>query len=113
MLINVMCILYSCSEDPSSGYFLTVKFDPERDADKDIVLAIAEAKQGNKHILLDVGGEWCSWCHKLDKFYKDNSDIAEFMFKNYVVLKINYSPDNKNEKVLAFLKKWASDENSY
>ncbi len=42
------------------------KFDPSRDAQKDINNAIVEAKKLDKRILLDVGGEWCIWCHRLD-----------------------------------------------
>lgn len=79
----------------------TEKFDPKRDASKDIVNAVLEAKKSGKNILLDVGGEWCIWCHRLDKFFEDNKDISDFMHKNYVVVKVNYSPENKNESVLA------------
>lgn len=77
------------------------KFDPTRDAAKDIQTAMKEAKASGKRIILDVGGEWCSWCHKLDKFFEDNADVNEFMHANYVVVKVNYSKENKNEAVLS------------
>ena len=51
--------------------------------------------------MLDVGGEWCIWCHKLDKFFDENPDLKEYLHNNFVVLKINYSPENKNEEFLA------------
>ncbi len=78
-----------------------VKFDPARDAAKDIENAISEASASGKRIILDVGGEWCSWCHKLDAFFEQNADVNEFMHQNYVVLKVNYSKENKNEEVLS------------
>jgi thioredoxin-related protein len=77
------------------------KFDPTRDSEKDVKAAVVVASKSNKMILLDVGGEWCSWCHKLDKFFQDNKDVADFLSSNYVVVKVNYSKENKNEKFLS------------
>lgn len=77
------------------------KFDPTRDAARDIQNAMEEASASGKRIILDVGGEWCSWCHKLDKFFEDNADVNEFMRTHYVVVKVNYSKENKNEAVLS------------
>jgi thioredoxin-related protein len=76
------------------------KFDPKRDAAKDIQNAVSEAKKNDKRILLDVGGEWCIWCHRLDEFFAGNKDIQDLLKKNFVIVKVNYSPENKNEKVL-------------
>jgi thioredoxin-related protein len=78
-----------------------VKFDPSRDAAKDIEVGTAEAKRTNRHVLLDVGGEWCIWCHRLDAFFADNVDVDMLMKKNFVVVKVNYSKENKNEEVLS------------
>lgn len=77
------------------------KFEPARNAAKDIENAMKQAKASGKRIILDVGGEWCSWCHKLDKFFEDNADLNEFMHVNFVVVKVNYSKENKNEEVLS------------
>lgn len=78
-----------------------VQFDPTRDAAKDIKAGIAKAAKEKKHVILDVGGEWCPWCHKLDNFFIENKDAAQFMKKNYVVVKVNYSQENTNEAVLS------------
>ena len=77
------------------------KFDPKRDAAKDIADAVTVAGKEGKRILLDVGGEWCIWCHRLDKLFEDNKDLADFLRKHYVVVKVNYSPENHNERVLS------------
>ncbi len=77
------------------------KFDPKRDAAKDIADAIALAQKSKKRILLDVGGEWCGWCHKLDKFFIENVEAAKILKEKYIVVKINFSPENKNEAVLS------------
>jgi thioredoxin-related protein len=79
------------------------KFDPKRDPAADLAKAVVKATKENKRILLDVGGEWCSWCHKLDAFFKDDKDAAAILKASYVVVKVNFSPENKNE---AFLSKY-------
>jgi thioredoxin-related protein len=83
------------------GGGLTDKFDPRRDAAKDIREAMVEAKHTGKRVLLDVGGEWCIWCHRLDTLFATHADLRELLHKNFVVVKVNYSPENKNEKVLS------------
>lgn len=77
------------------------KFDPTRDAAKDIQEGVAEAKRTGKRVLLDVGGEWCIWCKRLDQLFEENRDLAEFLHQNFVVVKVNYSKETKNEAVLA------------
>ena len=75
-------------------------FDPTRDTAKDIADAIKTATKQNKHILLDVGGNWCSWCHKLDTLFKTDAEVGKLLEK-YVVVKVNFSPENQNKAVLA------------
>jgi len=77
------------------------KFDPSRNADQDIQNAIAEAKRTHKRIILDVGGEWCGWCHALDRYFAEHAELRAYREKNYVWLKINYSPENPNKEVLS------------
>lgn len=77
------------------------KFDETRNAQADIKLGIAEAKRSGRRVLLDVGGEWCIWCHRLDTLFLKHTVLNELLSKHYVVVKVNYSPENKNEKVLS------------
>ncbi|HMS54117.1 MAG TPA: thioredoxin family protein [Fimbriimonadaceae bacterium] len=77
------------------------KFDPKADATKDIANGVEKAKAEGKRVLLDVGGEWCGWCHKLDALFASNTEIAEILAKRYVIVKVNFSPENKNEAVLS------------
>ncbi|HTR99052.1 MAG TPA: thioredoxin family protein [Bacteroidota bacterium] len=77
------------------------RFDPARDADADIRAAVAEASKTGKRVLLDVGGEWCIWCRRLDTLFTTHSDLRSFRDAHYVVVKVNWSPENKNERVLS------------
>ena len=77
------------------------KFDPAANPENDLRTAVEQAKKENKRIILDVGGEWCIWCHRIDSFIEGHEAINKFLHANYVVLKINYSEENKNEKFLS------------
>jgi len=80
------------------GYSL--KYDPSRDPFKDGLDAIKLAQQSNRRILIEVGGEWCKWCHILDNFLDKNPDIKQRLHKTFVMLKINVSDKNDNKKFL-------------
>jgi thiol:disulfide interchange protein len=77
------------------------RYDPGRDAAGDVRLAVAEAHRSGKRILLDIGGEWCIWCRRLDTFFLKNSDAAELLRNNFILVKINVSKENENEKLLS------------
>ena len=77
------------------------KYDPGRDADQDIKDAIVEAQRTGKRILLEVGGDWCHWCHIMDDYFDKNPGLTSSRNKNFITVKINFSPQNENEKVLS------------
>lgn len=77
------------------------KFDPSRDAAKDIQNAIKEATKTHKRIILDVGGEWCIWCHRLDTLFIKNPDLYKYMDEHFVYVKVNMSKENRNKEVLS------------
>lgn len=82
-------------------YETAKKFDPTRNPFQDLKKAIEYAQKTNKRILLDVGGEWCIWCHRLDSFIESHKEIKEFLDKHFIVVKVNFSKENKNEKFLS------------
>ena len=91
------------------GVYVPVhKFDPKRDAAADIEAAIHEAQRTGKRILLDVGGDWCSWCHVLDTFLEKHPEIVELRDSNFITVNVFYSSENKNEKVLSKYPKTAT-----
>jgi len=77
------------------------KFDPARDPAKDIAAACGVAQAQGKRVLVDVGGEWCAWCHILDRFIAANTDVRTLLDANYVMVKVNWSKENKNEAFLS------------
>ncbi len=100
LTILISLVLLSCSK-PETNASLPDKYSPERNPGQDLQLAANIASQSGKRIILKVGGEWCIWCHRLDGFIHENKELEEALNQKYVVLKINYSPENKNEAFLA------------
>jgi len=84
-----------------SKYVPVTRYDPKRDAAQDIQAAIQEAQRTRKRILLEVGGEWCSWCHTLDRFFEAHPDLVLLRDKKFVTVKINFSEENENKELLA------------
>jgi len=82
-------------------YVPVTEYDPKRDAAEDLQNAILEAERTHKHILLEVGGQWCSWCHTLDKFFQANAGLLNLRERNFVTLKINFSEENQNQDLLS------------
>ena len=80
---------------------LADRFDPARDPAKDVAAAVAQARDEGKRVLVDVGGEWCSWCHIMDRFFAADDEAREMRDRGFVVVKVNYSPQNKNQAFLS------------
>jgi thioredoxin-related protein len=96
------CVAGQNKTDPSLPPYVPVTiYDPNRNAETDIKDAVLEARRTGKRVLVDVGGEWCVWCHTLDKFFVENPKLLEYREQNYVMVKINFSPENKNARVLS------------
>lgn len=76
-------------------------FDPKRDAADDLTQAIVAARRTNRNILVDVGGNWCSWCREMDRFVEENTELRQLRDRNFVLVKVNYSPENENRAVLS------------
>ena len=76
-------------------------YDPRRDPEKDLAAASEEARRSNKNIFVVVGGEWCSWCHTMDRFFHEHPDLEALRDKNYVYMKVNMSQENPNRAFLS------------
>ena len=84
-----------------SSYVPVHKFDPKRDAAADIQAAIAEAQKTGKRIILDIGGDWCQYCHQMDQLFQEHPELLELRDKNFITVAIYYGTDKKNEQVLS------------
>jgi len=80
-------------------------YDAKRDPFQDGRDAIALAGETGRLVLIEVGGDWCVWCHVLERFIKNNKDVYKALHENYVVLKVNVNDENDNKEFLSGLPK--------
>lgn len=71
-------------------------YHPMADAKKDIAAAVKKARQEKKYVLVQAGGNWCSWCLEFNRFTTTDKQLDSAINANYVVYHLNYSPQNKN-----------------
>lgn len=88
--IITLGFLSSCSNGGSSMY------DAKADAEMQIEQAKTKAQAEGKMILLQIGGDWCKWCVRLNRFIAEESSIKQFLDEHYVWVHIYYGPENKN-----------------
>lgn len=75
-------------------------YNPSADAKQDLEKAIQRAKAENKHVFIQVGGNWCVWCLRFNELVTTNKSLDSLMNENYIVVHLNYSKENKNMAVL-------------
>lgn len=85
----------------TSAADLPEKFDPARDAARDVATAVSLARAEGKRVIVDVGGEWCPWCHTLDRFVATHAAVGTRARAHYVWVKVNVSKANRNDSLLA------------
>lgn len=73
-------------------------YNEMEDADAKVKELLALAKSENKNIMIQVGGNWCVWCLRLNEFIQKTDNLKTAMNNNYVYYHLNWSPKNKNEK---------------
>jgi thioredoxin-related protein len=78
-------------------------YDPALDGMKQIKEAVASANSAAKHVLVQYGGNWCSWCVKFDGFCKADPAITKLLADSYIRIYLNYSPENRNDAANIFL----------
>ncbi len=86
-------------------FFLTPKaqeknlYFPAANAEKDIAEALVKAKSQNKFVLIQAGGNWCSWCLEFARVATSNQSLDSTIKNNFVWYHLNYSTENTNEAI--------------
>lgn len=102
----VLCLIsyWTWQSSPTqnqSSYVPVHTYDPSRNAQQDIDDARREAKRTGKRVLIQVGGDWASWCHTMDKFFAEHKDLTDLREANFVMVAVNFSKENQNRAILS------------
>ena len=54
--------------------------------------ALVEAKAGGKHVVCQVGGNWCIWCLRFADFITKDEAISKMVNDNFFFIHVNYNP---------------------
>jgi thioredoxin-related protein len=76
-------------------------YDPYANATNDITAAVKRASAENKFVLIQAGGNWCSWCIEFARFCKADRSIDSLINASFVWYHLNYSKENENKEVFA------------
>jgi len=79
-------------------------YNPDLDVNEQLADAITKAKVENKHVLIQIGGNWCSWCLRFHKFVKDNSELDSIVNANYVYILMNIDGNHKHKAMMKKLR---------
>lgn len=98
ILVIVFCLTGYISHAQTEGNKL---YHPDANAAKDITAAVKKAKAEHKYVLLQGGGNWCSWCIEFARFCKADPKIDSVINAGFVWYHLNYSKENENKAVFA------------
>jgi thioredoxin-related protein len=76
-------------------------YNPYENADSAISLVKKKAAIEGKHVLIQIGGNWCSWCIEFNRFTTTDKQMDSLLKADFVVYHLNYSKENLNKKLLA------------
>jgi thioredoxin-related protein len=76
-------------------------YNPEANAVADIEAAVKKAGAENKFVLIQAGGNWCSWCIEFARFCKADKKIDSAINASWIWYHLNWSTENKNESLFA------------
>ena len=72
-------------------------YDPKADPFEQYQDAVAQAEAQHKLVLVIAGGDWCRWCHVLNRFVTGNADVEAALEDAFVVVKVYVGDENYNE----------------
>jgi thioredoxin-related protein len=102
-LKGILLVIFIISSLAAGAQEQKKLYDPTIDGMKQINEAVAKAKSSKKHVWIQYGGNWCSWCIKFDAFCKADTGLTRIISDSYIPVKLNYSPENKNDAANEFL----------
>jgi len=77
-------------------------YNPNQNARAELRKAIEQAKKENKHILIQFGGNWCSWCMRFHALVKGVPKVDSLMKENYIYFLLNVPREQEKRDFTLF-----------
>ena len=75
-------------------------YNPYENADSAMAIVQTKASKAGKHVLIQIGGNWCGWCIEFNRFTTTDKQMDSLLKADFVVYHLNYSKENLNKKML-------------
>ena len=95
-LALIACLLLTASYVLSEDVHLP--YDESANAEIDLANAIAEANNKNKHILIEMGANWCPDCRTLGRYFQ-RADIKAWLDERFIVVAVDVGEWDKNLEI--------------
>lgn len=69
-------------------------FYPNRDALEDVGRAFERAAAEKKNVLIEIGGNWCIWCRRLEAFIIRHPELLYLRSLNFVHVRVHLAQSN-------------------
>ena len=76
-------------------------YDESIDPIEQIDKAVAKAKAQGKHVVCQVGGNWCRWCLMFADYITKDAEISSMIDDNFVYIHVNYNPRERADEAKA------------
>ena len=73
-------------------------YDESANAEIDLTNAITEASKKNKHILIEMGANWCPDCRALGRYFQ-REDIKAWLDERFIVVAVDVGEWDKNLEI--------------
>jgi hypothetical protein len=93
----IAATLLAAAFSSSNSFATGLGYDPQADAFEQYHNAVTQAAAEHKLVLVIAGGDWCRWCHVLNKFVTKNADVETALNDAFVVVKVYVGDENYND----------------
>jgi thiol:disulfide interchange protein len=94
-LLTVAVTLRAEPEYPKMGPNI---YDIKADGTAQIAAALVRAKAEHKNVLVDLGANWCVWCHRLHHTLNTNPAVAKVLNDNFVLVLVDVNHRNGKKR---------------
>lgn len=70
------------------SFYSVPHYDEKRDPSIDLAMTKKTARQTQKRILLQVGGDWCNWCGRLAEVLVENAPLRSILEEKFLIMKV-------------------------